>query len=92
MIPYKYKDIRYGVWMNPNAKSIRHKPIDFGEINVQVEVPKPMLRWQLIIKVIWTSYDAFSSTDTYSKYFIAGGILEITCYQFLPLPKKVESK
>lgn len=42
----------------------------------------------LIMKVVWTGFD-YLSTDAYSKDMTVGGILDIECLEFLPLPKKV---
>lgn len=69
-IAHSFKDIRYGIWINPNAKpGFRHKPIDFGETMIQVEVPKPMLTWQLVMRIIWYNYDPFA-TENYTKEFV----------------------
>ena len=76
-IAHAAKDVRYGIWINPNAKpSFRHKPIDFGETSILVEVPKPMMTWQLVMRIIWYGYDIYAS-DTYSKDFIVVTKFEI---------------
>ena len=92
-ISHRHDNIRYGIWINPNLKpGFRHKPIDFMETLCQVEVPKPMLQWQLCMRVIWYNYDPFE-TDAYNKDFIVGGVLDVSCFQFLPLPKpEIKSK
>lgn len=69
-ISQKHDNVRYGIWINPNPKpSFRHKPIDFTETLCQVEVPKPMLQWQLAMRVIWFNHNPYES-DTYSKDFV----------------------
>jgi len=88
----EYKDFRYGLWINPNSKtSYRHKPIDFSVLGVQCEVPRTLMPIALIMKVLWTSYDAFSANDVYSKDMVIGGVLDIECFQFLPQPKKANN-
>ena len=43
------------------------------------------------MKVIWTGYDYLTPDGTYMKDFIVGGVLDIECLEFLPLPKKVNN-
>lgn len=88
----EYKDFKYGLWINPNSKTgYRHKPIDFYSLGIQCEVPRTLMSNHLIIKVLWTSYDAFSSFEAYSKDMVVGGVLDIECFQFLPQPKKANN-
>jgi cancer susceptibility candidate protein 1 len=84
-------DIRFGLWINPNSKSgYRHKPIDFQELEVQMEVPRPLMSTMLIMKVVWTGFDHLSDWS-YSKDITVGGVLDIECLEFLPLPRKVNT-
>lgn len=45
----------------------------------------------LIMKVVWTGFDYHSNDDVYSKDMTVGGVLDIECLEFLPLPKKVNN-
>jgi len=77
------------MWINPNSKSgFRHKPIDFTELGIQCEVPRTLMSNQLVMKVCWTSYDFLTPEGQYTKDIVVGGVLDIECLEFLPLPKK----
>lgn len=41
-------------------------------------------------KILWVSYDNYSP-ESYSKYRIVGGVLDIEYLQMLPAPKKVSN-
>jgi hypothetical protein len=87
-ITHTYGDIGYGNWTYGFEKTgPRPKPIDFKEIGIQSEIPRTMVANKLIMRVFWTSYDYLSSKD-YSKDQIVGGVVDISCYQFLSQPEK----
>jgi len=88
---HAYADVKYGIWVNPNEKvSNRQRHIDFGDKNIQVDIPRPMLNKKVIIRVVWTSFDAYSGKE-YNKDFIVGGVLDIALFDFLNLPKRAKS-
>jgi len=88
---HAYPDVKYGIWVNPNEKvSNRQRHIDFGDKNIQVDIPRPMLNKKVIIRVVWTSFDAYSGKE-YNKDFIVGGVLDIALFDFLNLPKRAKS-
>lgn len=83
--------MKFGLWINPNSKSgYRHKPNDFQELEIQSEVPRTMMSFTLIMKVVWTGFD-YLSKPVYSKDITVGGVLDIECLEFLPLPKKINT-
>ena len=69
-INHAFKDIRYGLWINPNSKVTRYRPVDFGENGVQVELPRALQMSTLIMRVFWNARDTFSKPDVYSKDII----------------------
>lgn len=88
LITYAFNDIGYGNWTYGFEKSgPRPKPIDFKEIGIQSEVPRTMVANKLIMRVCWTSYDYLSKVQ-YSKDSLVGGIVDVSCYQFLGQPEK----
>jgi len=88
---HSFSDVKYGIWVNPNEKvGNRQRHIDFGEKNIQVDIPRPMLNKKVIMRVVWTSFDAYSG-EVYNKDFIVGGVLDIACFEFLNLPKKAKN-
>jgi hypothetical protein len=77
---HPYSDVKYGLWINPNEKvSNRQRHIDFGEKNIQVDIPRPMLNKRLVIRVVWTSFDEYTG-DEYNKDFVV-----VTSYSFICL-------
>jgi hypothetical protein len=88
LITHAFNDIGYGNWTYGFEKvGPRPKPIDFKEIGIQSEVPRTMVANKLIMRVCWTSYDYLSKIQ-YSKDSLVGGIVDISCYQFLGQPEK----
>lgn len=78
------KDLKFGLWINPNSKQVyRHKPIDFGELEIQCEVPRTLMSNMLIMKVTWTGFDHLSTDLAYMKDMTVGGVLDIECLEFL---------
>lgn len=69
-INHAFKDVRYGLWINPNSKVTRYRPVDFGENGVQVELPRALQMSTLIMRVFWNAKDTFSKPDVYSKDII----------------------
>lgn len=43
------------------------------------------------MKVCWTGFDYLSPVQNYMKDIVIGGVLDIECLEFLPLPKKVNN-
>lgn len=75
---HPYSEVKYGLWINPNEKvSNRQRHIDFGEKNIQVDIPRPMLNKRLAIRVVWTSFDEYTG-DEYNKDFVV-----VSSYSFL---------
>lgn len=99
-----FPSFRYGVWTNPNSKSgYRHKPVDFLSLGtysflcclivlgIQCEVPRTLMSFSLLMKVLWTAYDYLSTPEVYSKDMVVGGVLDVECFEFLPQPKKANN-
>lgn len=74
------------MWINPNTKSTyRHKPIEFGETLMAMEVPSRLMHIAFLMKACWTSFDHLSNPDVYSKDIVIGGVLDIECIDRPPL-------
>lgn len=74
------------MWINPNSKgSYRHKPIEFGETLMAMEVPSRLMHVAFLMKATWTSFDNFSNPNLYSKYRVVGGVLDIECIERPPV-------
>ncbi|CAK64192.1 unnamed protein product (macronuclear) [Paramecium tetraurelia] len=84
------EDFKYGIFIYPSNKpsGYRHKPNEYPELQLAVDVPRSISVF--LQKIIWTSFDNYSP-DTYSKYRIVGGVLDIEYLQMLPPPKKVNT-
>lgn len=87
-LAHAYDDIGYGTWIYAYEKTgPRPKPIDFKELMISCEVPRTMVSSKLIMRVFWTAYDYLSKKE-YSKDHIIGGIVDVTCYNYLWQPEK----
>ncbi|CAD8074725.1 unnamed protein product [Paramecium primaurelia] len=84
------EDFKYGIFIYPSNKpsGYRHKPNDYPELQLAVDVPRSISIF--IQKILYISFDSYSP-NTYSKYRIVGGVLDIEYLQMLPPPKKVNN-
>jgi cancer susceptibility candidate protein 1 len=86
MIINKSDDCKYGMWIFPFDKNgPRPKPIDFQELSIKVEVPRTLVAYKLMMRVLWTAYDYLSPKGWAPEIAIAG-IVDVKCYQFVGQP------
>lgn len=87
-----YGNVHYGVWVNPTQKAqFRPWPINFVDLGIQCEVPKPLMAQPLLMKICHTLYDQFPQEN---KLMVVVSLLSraaswtSNCLNFYPNPKK----
>jgi len=69
------------------AKGLRNKRIDFSELDIIVDVPKPVIMQTLAVRVIYTPYD-IAVDSSYNVDEALGGVLTIDLLRIPPPPKR----
>jgi hypothetical protein len=85
------KDFKIALWGNYTAKSYRYKPIDFGETQIQCDLPRNLMLQSTIMRVFWTANNDISNRF-YCPDLVVGGIFEVELFSFPDMPKKQGSK
>jgi hypothetical protein len=83
------KDIKVGIWINSKNIGYKTKPIDFGHLMLQADLPRQYQEESIIMRVIWTSFDSQPS-NRQSPYMTVGGIYEVNLFGFPTLPKRAK--
>jgi hypothetical protein len=76
-----------GIWGNYTAKSYRYKPIDFGDIGVQCDLPRNLMLQSTVMRVYWSAENDISNRF-YCPDLVVGGIIDIELFSFPEMPKK----
>uniref|UniRef100_A0A7S1XPL8 IC97/Casc1 N-terminal domain-containing protein n=1 Tax=Phaeomonas parva TaxID=124430 RepID=A0A7S1XPL8_9STRA len=86
--------VSYGVWVNHEKRGFRLKTLDFTEVGLQVEVPKPVAPHRIAVRSVYVPYDEHSYGNGYvagegvdSPYAVLGGTFHVDMFE-MPPPKK----
>ncbi|OQR98276.1 hypothetical protein ACHHYP_08928 [Achlya hypogyna] len=79
--------VKVGIWVNIVPKGLRNKKIDFAEMEMLVDVPKPVVMQSLAVRAMYLPYD--NAPDTLHNVDVAlGGIFCIDLLCLPPAPKR----
>lgn len=88
-VKHSEKDVKVGIWINYLNIGYKTKPIDFGQLMLQADLPKQYQEEAIIMRVLWTSFDPQMSSRQ-SPYMTVGGIYEVNLFGFPPLPRRAK--
>jgi cancer susceptibility candidate protein 1 len=80
--------IKVGIWVNLMPKGLRTKRIDFGELDIVIEVPKPVVMQALALRVTYLPYDCGSKVSMENLDVPLGGVFSIDLLKIPPPPKR----
>ncbi|OQR81745.1 hypothetical protein THRCLA_11442 [Thraustotheca clavata] len=79
--------VKVGIWVNIVPKGLRNKKIDFSDMEMIIDVPKPVVMQSLAVRAIYLPYD--NATDSLRNMDIAlGGVFCIDLLRLPPPPKR----
>eukprot|EP00743_Colponemidia_sp_Colp-15_P001304 GILK01001428.1.p1 GENE.GILK01001428.1~~GILK01001428.1.p1 ORF type:complete len:616 (-),score=127.61 GILK01001428.1:38-1885(-) len=81
--------LKLGVWANLATKGFRIKTIDFADLKVTTELPKPLALQILGVRCLFTQFDAVSFLHHCRDYPL-GGVFRVELLTLPPQPKRVK--
>lgn len=88
-------DFRFGMWVNLHPKQFRgtFKLVPFGDVGLQVDIPRQLNQTVLAIRTLFFPYDNLSClcaeppTDV-----VLGGVMQLDLFELPPSPKTIKPK
>ncbi|KDO31710.1 hypothetical protein SPRG_03628 [Saprolegnia parasitica CBS 223.65] len=79
--------VKVGLWINIVPKGLRNKKIDFTEMEMLVDVPKPVVMQSLAVRAIYLPYDN-APNSVHNLDVALGGVFSIDLLCLPPAPKR----
>ena len=84
----KAANIEFGMWVNL-ARHPRTKEIEYPEINMKLEIPRPLALANIAVRVLHFAYDERAESGQAAKFLALGGPFAIELLALPPAPKPV---
>jgi len=86
---------RYAVWINMSQKGFRIKPLDFSDVDLGTDVPKPITLTRLAVRNLYMPYDWISTsgsvlTENLMGLRSLGGLFMLELLQVPPPLKSIK--
>ena len=76
---------KYGLWINFIKAGFRAKPVAFGNMGFELEVPRQFLQSTVLISCLRSKFNRYPDDDAEIK--CVGDVVELNIYQMVSLPR-----